>query len=153
MDEETELLNLEAELKRLRPVAASRPLLARLESELSPRRSAPFWGGWLALPAAAGLALVAAIGLRRDAILPAAQPSAPAPASFGAAPAFKPVSADDLLVGARDDGYLTMSDGTRARRTRQSYVDTITWEDPGSHASLRWSVPRQEVRVEPVSFQ
>lgn len=152
MDEEKELLELEAELKRLRPAAPSRELLARLESQLSPGRRAPLWGLWVALPVAAGLAVAAAIGVRRDSILPAAQPPAPA-ATIAAAPAFKPVSADDLLVGARDEGYVTLGDGTQARRTRQSYVDTITWEDPGNHASLRWSVPRQEVRIEPVSFQ
>jgi hypothetical protein len=48
---------------------------------------------------------------------------------------------------------VTLADGTAARRVRSSYVDTITWKNPKTNASLRWSVPRDEVRVMPVVFQ
>jgi hypothetical protein len=66
---------------------------------------------------------------------------------------FKPVAAQDVLYAARDEGYVRLGDGTPAHRLRESYVDTITWENPSSHASLRWSVPRDEIRVIPASFQ
>jgi hypothetical protein len=32
-------------------------------------------------------------------------------------------------------------------------VDTITWKNPRTNASVRWTVPREEVRVVPVKFQ
>jgi hypothetical protein len=80
--------------------------------------------------------------------------TSPAPdGSLANAAAFKPVAAENLLVEARDEGYVTLDDGTTARRVRRSYVDTITWQDPRTNASLVWSVPREEVRVVPVLFQ
>jgi hypothetical protein len=136
-----ELQALEAELSRLRPLAPSPELSARVGRELGPRgRLIPLWS-WIALPtAAAAAAALIILGAR--------------PAS-GAAPAaaFKPVSAQQVLLSASDEGYVQLGDGTPAHRFRASYVDTITWEDPQSHASLRWSVPRDEVRVIPASFQ
>ena len=58
-----------------------------------------------------------------------------------------------LLYAAQNDGLVTLSDGTPARRERLNYIDTITWKDPRTNASVRWSVPREEVRVVPVNFQ
>ena len=60
---------------------------------------------------------------------------------------------EDGLVRARDEGFVTLDDGTPARRERLVFVDTITWSDPRTNASLTWTVPREEVRVVPVSFQ
>ena len=65
----------------------------------------------------------------------------------------KPVAAEKVLYAARDEGLVTLEDGTTARRERLSYVDTITWKNPRTNASLTWSVPREEVRVVPVHFQ
>lgn len=146
-----ELQKLETELKRLRPAAPSRELTGRLEGQLAPRRSYSFF--WLGLPAgavAAVLGLAAVLTFRHRA---STQPPAAVPALARIAPALKPVAADDVLVDVQDEGYMMLADGTQVRRTRQSYVDTITWKDPANHASLRWSVPRQEVSVQPVSFQ
>jgi len=76
------------------------------------------------------------------------------PANAGeAAPAFRPVAAENVLYAAQDEGLVALADGTPARRVRSSYVDTITWKNPRNNASLRWSVPREEVRVVPVVFQ
>ncbi|MBL9185971.1 MAG: hypothetical protein JNK23_00695 [Opitutaceae bacterium] len=65
----------------------------------------------------------------------------------------KPVAAENLLVSVRDEGLVTLDDGTRARRERLHYVDTIVWKNSRTHASLTWSVPREEVRIVPVVFQ
>jgi len=138
---DNELHELEAELKRLRPVAPAPAVAADIGVALAaPRRR--FWA-WTALPLAAGLAGVAL--LRSP-----STPPAPVPA---AAAAYKPVSAENLLYSQRDEGLVTLADGTTARRYRSSYVDTITWKNPRTQASLRWSVPRTEERVIPVSFQ
>ena len=40
-------------------------------------------------------------------------------------------------------------DGTPARRVRARYLDTYTWRNPATNASLKWSVPRDEIRVLP----
>lgn len=139
-----ELHQLEAELKRLRPAAPSSEMLARLERELAPhvRRPSRLWWLWVgALPAAAiaGLLLLAS---RRE-----PPPAAAAPALF------EPVAAENLLYAMHDEGLVTLDDGTTARRERFNSVDTITWKNPRTNASVRWTVPREEVRVVPVSFQ
>ena len=158
MDDEFQ--NLEAELKRLWPVSPSRALHDRVGRELGraavrhPATSVRLiW--WVALPAAAAVAV---------ALL---QFSAPAPARkstdevaaaghrerAAATAPLKPISAENVLVSASDEGLVTLDDGTPARRERLHFVDTITWRDPRTNSSLRWSVPREEVRIVPVAFQ
>lgn len=145
-DDSQDFAELEAELKRLRPAAPSRELRAQLERDLAaPRRGISAWWLLAALPAAAVLAIIVTLNSRR--------PSAPPGPALTSVPGFKPVSADNVLFDSRDEGYTTLADGTPARRVRQSYVDTITWKNPSTNASLRWSVPRSEVRVVPVVFQ
>jgi hypothetical protein len=138
-----ELHELESELKRLRPLAPSPAVATGIGRALAaPRRR--YWA-WTALPLAAAFAGVI---LWRD------RPALPGPVSApaGTAATYKPVSAENLLLSQRDEGLVTLSDGTTARRYRSSYVDTITWKNPRTQASLRWSVPRTEERVIPVSF-
>jgi hypothetical protein len=65
----------------------------------------------------------------------------------------KPVAAENVLVSASDEGFVTLADGTAARRERLQFVDTITWKNPRTNSSLRWSIPREEVRIVPVVFQ
>jgi hypothetical protein len=65
----------------------------------------------------------------------------------------KPVAAENILYAARDEGLVLLDNGMPARRARLNYVDTIIWENPRTNASLKWSVPREEVRVVPISFQ
>jgi hypothetical protein len=152
-----DLQQLEAELTRLRPVRASRDLNIRIAEELGPQalqsrpngRAASLPWAWVILPIAAA-ALIFAGMVRRSPISPV-----PAPAlSAKVAPAgFKPVHAENLLLDARDEGIVTFTDGTPARRVRQSYVDTITWRNPHTNASLTWSLPREEIRIVPVNFQ
>ncbi|MSU23602.1 MAG: hypothetical protein EXS32_07235 [Opitutus sp.] len=146
-----EIQSLEAELKRLRPAGPSRDLLARLGRDLAPaaRSPAPRWWLWAgALPIAAAIAVAFTLAARRE-------PAVPPPPRVAAMPpaVFQPVAAENVLYAAQDDGPVTLADGTSARRERLSYVDTITWKNPRTNASVRWSVPREEVRVVPVSFQ
>jgi hypothetical protein len=66
-------------------------------------------------------------------------------------PAYKPVSSEKYVYGSRDDGLVILDDGTTARRLSRRYVDTITWRNPQTNASMRWSVPREEIQVIPIS--
>jgi len=144
---------LEAELRRLRPIGPSQHLMVALEDGLrderpvarEPRRI------WVALPIAAALAALLALAptLRRDR---AALADSGANRDFPAA-AFTPVSARNLLLSARDEGYVTLADGTLAHQVRRSFVDTITWKNSATRASLVWTVPREEIRATPVTFQ
>ena len=143
---DNDLHELEAELTRLRPIAPSEMVKARVARDLGTRRS-NLWA-WAAFPLAAAVAL--AVFLKDRAV---ETPAAPVVATAKATPTFKPVSAKNMLYEHRDDGLVTLADGTTARRYRNSYVDTITWKDPRTQASLRWSVPRTEDRVVPVTFQ
>jgi hypothetical protein len=65
----------------------------------------------------------------------------------------KPVAGENVLYSARDEGLVVLEDGTPARRERLQFVDTITWKNPRTNASLKWTVPREEVRIVPISFQ
>lgn len=154
-----ELHQLEAELKRLQPAAPRPALVARVERALAvepKRRSlAEVHWLWAALPAAAAVALVFTQFARERPV--EAEPGAVRPvAQLAAIPGqagLKPIAAENVLVSAADEGLVTLDDGTPARRERLQFVDTITWRNAQTNASLTWSVPREEVRVVPVSFQ
>lgn len=157
-----ELQQLEAELKQLRPAAPSRAVTARIARELAgaaarrgPRwRDIAMWLGAAALPAAAAIAVVMIqFGRTRPASASAPTAGAAIVAAVAAADALKPVTAENVLYSASDEGIVTLADGTAARRERLKYVDTITWRNPRTNASLTWTVPREEVRVVPVVFQ
>ena len=135
---------LEAELKALRPQRPSRELHARVARELSPAARGLPWWVWSVVPVAATLILAFTLAGRH---------SVPSEGEFAATRAFRPVKAENILYAARDEGPVTLDDGTLARRVRSSYVDTITWKNPRTNASLTWSVPREELRVVPVIFQ
>lgn len=139
-----DLAKLEAELMALRPAAPARDLHARVARELAPAPGALPWWAWSALPAAAAVILAFTF---------AARPVARVGDGAVSAPAFRPVTAENVLYAAQDEGPVTMADGTLARQVRSSYVDTITWKSPHHNASLRWSVPREEIRIVPVRFQ
>ena len=160
-----DLSPLEAELKGLRPAPLPRSLIARLERELEPAeatvgpvRAGRTWWLWAAaLPVAAALVVTLIVASRREsakspAATVAAQPAQPTAIKPETAE-FKPVAAENVLYAVRDEGFVTLEDGTAARRERLNYVDTITWRNPRTNASVRWTVPREEVRIVPVKFQ
>jgi hypothetical protein len=179
MDES--LQELENELVNLRPRRPSRALEARVEAALGEQPAAsrppiaadtphprfPIWSNW-PLAAAAALVLLAATGVWRGLTAPRVAPQdSPAQAATGAtAPAapraasgdtasaghYRPVGAASVLYDLKDDGDVYLSDNTPARRVLYRYVDTYTWKNPATNASLKWSVPREEVRVLPASL-
>lgn len=160
MDES--LLELENELKRLRPQSLPDPLWQRLERDLGLARPARRyttatslrswkWARWsLAGAAAVALAFVA-IALWRPSVssptAPLASIAAPAPRPAAIANRYEPVRASSVLYELKDDGLAYLPDKTPARQVRYRYVDTYTWKNPATKASLKWSVPRDEVRV------
>lgn len=149
MDEE--LQQLEAELKQLRPRTVSPGLRQRLARELEPRIRLRWV--WTALPIAAALALLLTLN-RSDHEVPTAAAPAVAQATTRPTPeVYRPVSVENVLYASEDEGIVTLENGARVHRVREAYVDTVTWRNPQTNASLRWSVPREEVRVVPVYFQ
>jgi hypothetical protein len=148
-----ELEQFEAELKRLQPVAPPKGLTGRvahdLERTASTRRSPSWWWWATAMPIAAGLAFAVTFAVRQKWAA-----SLPVPdGEVAADEMLKPVAAENLLYAKVDEGVITLSDGTPVRRERLNFVDTFTWKNPRTNASLKWSVPREEIRVVPVSFQ
>ncbi|HLP24930.1 MAG TPA: hypothetical protein VK477_04585 [Acidobacteriota bacterium] len=77
----------------------------------------------------------------------------PAPRALAARDTYRPVKAANVLYDLQDEGPVLLEDNTPARRVRARYVDTYTWKNPTTNASLKWSVPRDEVRVMPTRFQ
>lgn len=150
MDEE--LQKLEAELRCLRPRDPSTVMLGRIEAELRARETPRRTWLWTPLPLAAALALAFFVR-SRPMTPPAASKAVIASTGTPPAPAFKPVTVENLLYAAHDDGLVTLADGSKARRVRKAYLDTVVWRNPRTNASLTWTVPRSEVAVIPVAFQ
>lgn len=172
---------LENELKALRPRRPSAGLQARIERELAGKTpaAAPIartyvaatsfrswkWAGW-PLAAAVAVALAVSLGIWRHpsghsvkspAVVSVSPSSATItqsspPAAPLAGQRYRPVGATNVLYDMKDEGPAYLADHTPARRMRYRYVDTYTWKAPASNASLKWSVPREEVRVIPASL-
>ena len=156
------LQELENELGRLTPRPLSSEMMDRLEHDLGPVASVALacrytsattlrswkWAGWSLAGAAAVVALL--LGVQSTRPPAATQPSVAAPATVVAAvPAnrYEPVKASSVLYDLKEDGTATLPDQTEGRQVRYRYVDTYTWRNPATNASLRWSVPRDEVRL------
>ncbi len=155
MDDETE--SLEVELKALTPVAPSPAVAQRIAAELTPIQSrlgrpAVRWVVFAAFPIAAALVVLLSQS-RHTSINETHSSVAPQSANGRAPDVLKPVAVENVLYAATDEGVVTLDDGTTARRERLNYVDTIKWQNPRTHASLTWSIPREEVRVVPVRYQ
>lgn len=176
------LHELENELKALRPRRPSTLLRARVERELArPAVAAPRyttattlrswkWFTWPVITGAAGVLAAVSVGIWQrpphapESAAVAADPparSAPSTASASAGPGapassravYVPVAAASVLYDLRDEGEVTVPGETAARQARYRYVDTYTWKNPATNASLKFSVPRDEVRVIPARFQ
>lgn len=146
---ESELNELEAELRSLRPAPLSAEFLARLAAATRPpaRPPAPIRRLVWTCGAMGGLAAAAAIAIT------AVRDRANARSGDLAANAeFKPISAEALVTSAQDDGDVVLGDGTRARRINKSVVDTMTWKNPATNAILAWSVPHEEVQIVPITY-
>lgn len=172
MDES--LQQLEDELKSLRLRAPSPQLVDRLTAELAAETdelAAPVrryttassfrswqWFGWRAAGLAAILALGAGVGwvaFQSRVTSPAApvqRLAAADPAPVEARDEFRPVAATNVLYELKDEGLVEVDGGVPARQVRARYLDTYTWKNPRGNSSLKWSVPRDEVRVLPASL-
>jgi hypothetical protein len=160
MDEN--LLELENELTRLHPQALPARLKTRLQRELdAPPPSRRYttatslrswkWAGWSMVAA-----VVVTVGFFGVGPI---QPSPVAPTEVSAAAVstssiptplanrYEPVRASSVLYDMKDDGLAVLPDNTQARQVRYRYVDTYTWKNPATKASLKWNVPRDEVRL------
>lgn len=163
--DDNDLQELETELRRLRPRMPGARLHTALASALNAGESAQAssairWWRW-------GVPLAAAAAIAIAFLTP--RPSAPSGPVATAADAvaltagqtdsakpndrFEPVAAAAIPLEERSESLVTLEDGTLARRTRETYLATITWKNPRTQAALTWSVPREEVRVVPVVFQ
>ena len=175
MDES--LQELENELKRLAPRRPSSALLATLERELGPATpAAPVhrystatslgswkWATWSLAGAAALFALVLLEHSNRPAPAVPAE-SSPAPEVVATAPTvepsrpeaeanrYEPVRASSVLYAMQEGAPTTLPDRSEGRAVRYRYVDTYTWKNPATNASVRWSVPRDEVRLVRTNF-
>ena len=163
---------LEAELKSFQLRTPSPHLLDRLTAELPPAAEATprtrpryttstnlsswKWHGWRAVGLAATVVVMAAAGLmtfKRMPSPPAEIPSAQlatttrAPSSTALRDDYQPVAATNVLYDLKDEGLVKAEDNSDARRVRYRYLDTYTWKNPKSNASLKWSVPRDEIRL------
>lgn len=153
--------------------AASAPAARRYTSATTLRSWK--WFSWQ-MAAAAGVALAVSLGVWRwqatgspaphtpddaaiakadrpaaDVLAPLSSPEA-SPRALAARDTYRPVKAANVLYDLQDEGPVLLDDNTPARRVRARYVDTYTWRNPATNASLKWSVPRDEVRVMPASF-
>ncbi len=156
---------LEQELGRLTPRRPSAGLMDRLERELGavpPAPAAPKytsatslrswkWAGWSLAGAAAAMAVLLALRTSPTSG-PASPATTPAVVATTAAPApqasrYQPIKASSVLYDLKEEGAATLPDQTEGRQVRYRYVDTYTWRNPMTNASLRWSVPREEVRL------
>lgn len=171
MDES--LQELENELKALPPRRASARWIEQINRELAaelPPSAAPRyvsatnlsswkWLGWRTAAIAAALALVTILGFLNThssaptvvASVPTEQTPAgqPPPADT---PAYQPVAAANVLYELKDEGIVQLEGDATARQVRARYVDTYTWKNPRSNASIKWTVPRDEIRVIPATF-
>jgi len=162
MDES--LQELENELKRLRPRALPESMISRLEHELgavpAPSRYATAtrlrswkWAGWSLAGAAAVAMGFFAVSLWRPGVSTPIAPvtpvvaEAPRPVQAPVANRYEPVRASSVLYDMKDDGVAYLPDQTPGRQVRYRYVDTYTWKNPATKASLKWNVPRDEVRL------
>lgn len=134
------------------PVAPAVRVETRIAARLAGKqRAAEVRYVWWALPIAAALALLAA---RWTPPHPAgAHEGVVAGREAGNGAAFRPVAAENVLLSSKEEGFVTLADGTPARQIRMAYLDTITWRNPTTKASLSWTIPREEVRIVPVSYQ
>jgi hypothetical protein len=157
---------LEAELKSLQLRPPSPRLRDRLAAELPPAPAAApqarpryttstnlsswKWLGWRSAGLAAAVAVLAAVGLmsfKREPAPAGVATSTQVVASSALRDDYQPVAASNVLYDLKDEGLVKTEDNADARRVRYRYLDTYTWKNPKSNASLKWSVPRDEIRL------
>lgn len=164
--------DLEAELKRLQPRAASTELASRIEAALAHEVTAPTAGvlprrklgiNWFALglgaAAVAGLVMLALVSIDRPAQkqranLAATTEEASSPTVASPSSSFVPDGLTRVVYHRRDEGLVySRKSESPSRRVRSRARETLQWKEPGTGASLRVSYPTEEVELIPVSGQ
>ena len=163
---------LEAELKKLRPRAASPQLATRIErglaEEVSGRTATAgvlpkrrnFGVNWLGLglglAAAAALLILARVnvdqpGKRQSVVAMTPAPFAP---PLPASDTFVPAGMTEVVYNTRDEG-LHFPEGADqpVRRVRSQKRETLQWRNPGTGTSVRVSYPSEEVTFIPMEGQ
>jgi hypothetical protein len=165
---------LEADLKKLRPLPVSPDLSARIEVGLAEKEAAGrgtatagvlpkqrrFRPNWFALGlglAAAGTFLVLArMNIERPAKSTGLAMLTPAPITPAAKEvnSFVPSAMTQVVYETKDEG-LHFQDGQDEpmRRLRSRKRETVQWKNPQTGASLRVSYPKEEVTLVPISGQ
>ena len=175
------LQELEAELKALTPRSVSSGLLDRIAHEMtapvaenstplaSRAKAASHLKAWrwvslgglgIAATLAFGIAIVRSTKHEAPVGLPASKMAAEkkGPPQIRTADdqisddAYQPVTASNVLYEMKDEGPASNQGGSLERRVRYRYVDTYTWKNSRNNALLTWSVPRDEIRVQPAQF-
>ena len=169
---------LEAELKKLRPRAASPDLCARVEQALAdapattaevsgrtatagmlPRKRSfrvNWFGLGLGLAAATAFLLLARVNVdgpaKRQSVV--AMTPAPFSSSGPVADSFVPAGMTEVVYNTRDEG-LHFPEGADepVRRVRSQKRETLQWRNAGTGTSVRVSYPSEEVTFIPVSGQ
>ncbi len=167
-----EFSDLEAELKRLRPAAASAELATRVEQAMAQPATATPSGGilprrattrfnWLTLglgvTAAAALFLLLRPNVER---VPQERPAmafASPSSNSTTIPQTRALVPDGLtrvVYHTRDEGLLYPRNSDQpVRRVRAHSRETLHWKDTRTGASLRVSYPTEDVDLIPVSGQ
>ena len=169
---------LEAELKKLRPRAASPELSVRIERALAEAPAAVvevsgrtatagvlpkkrsfrinWFGAGLGLAAAAAFLLLARVNVEKPAKRQSIVAMTPAPfsASGPVTDSFVPAGMTEVVYNTRDEG-LHFPEGAEQpiRRVRSQKRETLQWRNAGTGTSVRVSYPSEEVTFIPVSGQ
>ncbi len=162
---------LEAELKQLRPAAASPELATRIERALASVPAGTPTGGvlprpklrlaWFALGLGAAAAAAFLMLARLNVETPAADEAqrfaafTPAPAATSeSSSGFVPDGLTRVVYNTRDEGLVfPVRADEPVRRVRSRNRETLKWRDPGTGASLHVSYPTEEVEFIPISGQ
>ena len=166
---------LEAELKKLRPVPVSDEMVARIARDLAgsgpvptagrlarPRPRINFWSLGLGLAGAAALVLLG-LGKFSEPTTSAKPPlvaeetptAANLPNEQTAETGLQPSHLTRVVYNRRDEGLVfSPNDSDQVlRRVRFETRDTMQWRNPQTGASLRVTYPAEQVVLTPVSFQ
>ena len=163
---------IEAELKKLRPVRVGDEFIARVERGMEAADSTTPSGGmvkrprrfqinWLALglgatAAAAFLVLIRMdnVGSKRSSASLAANHFASPIPRLPLANALLPDGLTQVVYNTRDEGVVFPSNSPEPmRRVRKQSRETLQWRNPQTGASLRVTYPTEQVDLIPISGQ
>ncbi len=154
---------LEADLRKLRPRAATEDFLARLEPALVetptagvlPRPRIRRSGWWSFALGLTGVAALLVLGLtfldQRPVLAPGIAQTAPTKAPAG----FQPAGLSQVVYSGRDEGLVFPPDESAAPRRRLRYEtrETMRWSNAETGATVRVSYPVEQIVLTPIAFQ